>query len=79
MASERERERVLFLARERERQRVRHFEERSNALGLEANQNKNSCLVSNFLFAKQVGVKCGRFQFVVKIAHKAVVLILISL
>ena len=32
-----------------------------------------------FLRAKQVGEKRGRFQFVVEITHKAVVLILISL
>ena len=32
-----------------------------------------------FLRAKQVGEKRGRFQFVVEVAHKAVVLILISL
>ena len=32
-----------------------------------------------FLRAKQVGEKRGRLQFVVEIAHKAVVLILISL
>ena len=32
-----------------------------------------------FLRAKQVGEKRARFQFVVEIAHKAIVLILISL
>ena len=32
-----------------------------------------------FLRAKQVGEKPGRFQFVVEITHKAVILILISL
>ena len=32
-----------------------------------------------FLRAKQVGEKHARFQFVVEIAHKAAVLILISL
>ena len=32
-----------------------------------------------FLRAKQVGEKRGRFQFIVEITHKAVVLILISL
>ena len=54
---------------------------------LEANQNKNNCLVSNFynkliffaLFPKQVGEERGRFQYAVEIAHKAVVITLISL
>ena len=53
---------------------------------LEANQNKNRCLVLDnlkfsrtFLRAKLVGEKRAKFQFVVNIAHKAVVFILISL
>ena len=56
---------------------------------LEGNENKSNCLVTNFcnklkypaLFSPPVshGEKCGKFQFVVKIAQKPVVLILISL
>ena len=46
---------------------------------LEASQNKNNSLVSTLLLAKQVGEKRARFQFVVETAHKADVLIQISL
>ena len=53
---------------------------------LEGNQNENNCLVSNlyeifraFLPPISHGEKCGKFKFVVKIAHKALVLILIYL
>ena len=52
---------------------------------LEGNRNKNNCLVSNFEISRaflppvSVGEKSGKFQFVVGIGHKAVVLILICL
>ena len=56
---------------------------------LEANQNKKQLpcyqffrqieISRTFLRAKQVGKKGGNFQFVVEIAHRAVILILLSL
>ena len=58
---------------------------------LEGNQNKNNSLVINFYNKQQIEifraflspclhrVKCGKFQFLVEIAHKAIDLVLISL
>ena len=57
----------------------------TKSVEVEANQNKNNLqllqqieIFRTFLRGKQVGEKHGRFQFVIEIAHKVIVLISIS-